>query len=271
MPPRSFPATYPRSCAVLLALALLTGALIARPVQAQGLAQARLPEPDMASARRLVYGGPTWRDARAERFLGRDALAHVTEVFRAGVRVQGQAQLWLAYQLTPGPHEQFRCHACVPGLGVALLGQEGDRWRLLARGELLAPGAPYSGDEDLQLIELADEQWALRSRRYDVALGLESRRERLILRHQDRLVLALDQGFTDKPGPGACGGQAGEQTTGLSVLSPGQGPRIELVLRYNEGSCPSPTPQVRRLRFELRDGLFQPEPDAVPAGAQPSL
>lgn len=265
MPPRLFLAS------ISLALALPLSPLIAQPARAQALVQTPLAEPDMASARRLVYGGATWRDARAERFLGRDALAHVTEVFRASVRVQGQTQLWLAYQLTPGPHEQFRCHACVPGLGVALLGQEGDRWRLLARGELLAPGAPYSGDEDLQLIELADEQWALRSRRYDVAQGLESRRERLILRHQDRLVLALDQGFTDQPGPLACAVQASEQNTGLSVLSPGQGPRIELVLRYNEGSCPSPTPQVRRLRFELRDGLFQPEPDAVPAGAQPSL
>lgn len=143
MPPRLFLAS------ISLALALPLSPLIAQPARAQALVQTPLAEPDMASARRLVYGGATWRDARAERFLGRDALAHVTEVFRASVRVQGQTQLWLAYQLTPGPHEQFRCHACVPGLGVALLGQEGDRWRLLARGELLAPGAPYSGDEDL--------------------------------------------------------------------------------------------------------------------------
>ena len=37
---------------------------------------------------------------------------------------------------------------------------------------------------------------------------------------------------------------------------------MEIVLRFNEGECPSPRPVVQRTRLELRDGTFHLEPDA---------
>lgn len=227
-------------------------------------AMAALPawaEPDRAAARQAIYGGASWTDARATRFFGSGVRVQVHEVFRARYREQAQEKLILIYQLTPGPREQFRCHACQPALGGAVMAQnERGDWQVQARGELLMAGAPFSGPEDLRLMRLSADRWGLRSRHHDVAQGLESRRERVLLQVEGQLLLALDEGFTEKPGPGACGPGAAEQNTALLPLSGSdQSPRLELVLRHNEGACPTPEAQVRRLRLELQaDGRFHP-------------
>jgi len=221
--------------------------------------------PDMVTARRLVYGGPTWRDASLAEFFGGGSgmgvVATVTEVWRQRYAEQSQEKLVVAYQLTPGPREQFSCSGCVPALGAATFAADAQgRWRLQARGPLLMEGAPGAGKEDLQMLQLADDRWALRSRRVDVIAGRESRSERLVVEQGDRLQVALDAGFKDKPGPAACGTGAAPQNTGLSVLSPASGPRVEVVLRFNEGRCPRPEPRVVRQRLLLREGRFEPEP-----------
>jgi hypothetical protein len=242
------------------------------------------PPPDMPTARKLVYGGPVWQDRRVNEFFGggsRVAVrATVTEVWRQRYKEQSTDKLMVVYQLTPGPREQFQCQACVPALGAALfVADERGRWQLRARGRLLMEGAPGAGAEDLQMVQLSDDQWALRSRRVDVASGLETRSERLVLDASPRdaapaapsateLSLALNEGFKDKPGPLACGAGAAAQSTGLSVLSPGKGPRVEVVLRFNEGRCPRPDPRVVRQRLLLKDGQFVPD-DAAAADPPP--
>ncbi|WAC75121.1 hypothetical protein OU995_10655 [Roseateles sp. SL47] len=222
------------------------------------------PPPDMATARRLLYGGAVWQDPRVNDFFGGGSRvsirASVTEVWRQRYTDLSTEKLMVVYQLTPGPREQFQCAACVPALGAALFAaDERGRWQLRARGPLLMEGAPGAGPEDLQLLQLADDRWALRSRRADSAAGWESRSERLVLEQGDQLRLALNEGFKDKPGPAACGSGAAPQATGLSVLSPGLGPRVEVVLRFNEGRCPRPDPRVQRQRLILRDGQFELE------------
>ncbi|OWQ93463.1 hypothetical protein CDN99_03040 [Roseateles aquatilis] len=242
-------------------------AAIAPPAHAQ-LPVAIESPPKADAAMRMVYGGTTWRDERIAAFFGgrSPALrAEIREVFRARYVERDVDKLMLVYQLTPGPRDQFRCAACVPALGAAVLAaDEAGRWKLRARGLLLTQGMPGSGDEDLQLLQIADDRWILRSRRHDDDRGRESRRERLILERDGEVQLAADLGFEDKPGPRACGAGAAPQTSGVSVLSPGLGPRVEVVLRFNEGTCPSPRPVVQRTRMELRDGRFQlaPDPDA---------
>lgn len=222
------------------------------------------PKPELAM--KMVYGGSSWRDARVAAFFGGRSptlRAEVREVFRARYVEQDVDKLMLVYQLTPGPREQFRCPACVPALGAAVLAADAQgRWRLRAKGPLLMAGAPGSGDEDLQLLQLDEQRWILRSRRHDQDRGRESRSERLVLERDGELQLGAELGFDDKPGPQACGAGAAPQTSGVSVLSPGRGPRVEIVLRFNEGPCPAPRPVVQRTRMELRDGHFQLEPDA---------
>lgn len=222
------------------------------------------PKPELAM--KMVYGGSSWRDARVAAFFGGRSptlRAEVREVFRARYVEQDIDKLMLVYQLTPGPREQFRCPACVPALGAAVLAADAQgRWRLRAKGPLLMAGAPGSGDEDLQLLQLDEQRWILRSRRHDQDRGRESRSERLVLERDGELQLGAELGFDDKPGPQACGAGAAPQTSGVSVLSPGRGPRVEIVLRFNEGDCPAPRPVVQRTRMELRDGHFQLEPDA---------
>ncbi|WP_143073918.1 hypothetical protein [Roseateles sp. YR242] len=265
---------------VTIALAMLGWIAPARPALAQ-IPIAIDPVPDMAAARRTVYGGATWRGPQLTEFFGGGSRvsiqAAVTEVYRQRYADQGTEKLMLVYQLTPGPRDQFRCGGCVPALGAALFAADAQgRWQLRARGLLLMPGAPGSGDEDLQMLQVADDRWALRSRRLDVVAGLESRSERLVVEQGDQLVLALDEGFKDKPGPAACGAGAAPQATGVSVLSPGAGPRVEVVLRFNEGRCPGPEPRVVRQRMTLRDGRFQLDdtqaaPDAAPPYLGPDL
>lgn len=133
-----------------LVMVMAMVALAAAPVRA---------EPDMASARKAIYGGASWSDARATRFFGSGVRTEVHEVFRARYREQGQEKLILIYQLTPGPREQFRCHACQPALGGAVMAQDerGD-WQVQARGELLMAGAPFSGPEDLRLMRLSADR-----------------------------------------------------------------------------------------------------------------
>jgi len=222
------------------------------------------PKPELAM--KMVYGGSSWRDARVAAFFGGRSptlRAEVREVFRARYVEQDVDKLMLVYQLTPGPREQFRCPACVPALGAAVLAADAQgRWRLRAKGPLLMAGTPGSGDEDLQLLQLDEQRWILRSRRHDQDRGRESRSERLVLERDGELQLGAELGFDDKPGPQACGAGAAPQTSGVSVLSPGRGPRVEIVLRFNEGPCPAPRPVVQRTRMELRDGHFQLEPDA---------
>ncbi|MBB3195037.1 hypothetical protein [Roseateles terrae] len=268
------------------------------------------PPPDMPTARKLVYGGAVWQDRRVNEFFGGGSRvtvrATVSEVWRQRYKEQSTDKLMVVYQLTPGPREQFQCQACVPALGAALFAaDERGRWQLRARSRLLMEGAPGAGAEDLQMVQLSDDQWALRSRRVDVASGLETRSERLVLDaglparaaaamapsspstsakassapspraakartpspgdgapvepSVGELSLALNEGFKDKPGPLACGAGAAAQSTGLSVLSPGTGPRVEVVLRFNEGRCPRPEPGVVRQRLLLKDGQFIPD------------
>ncbi|WP_148661354.1 hypothetical protein [Roseateles chitosanitabidus] len=233
------------------------------------------PPPKADVAMKMVYGGNTWRDERAAAFFGGRAptlRAEVREVFRARYVEADVDKLMLVYQLTPGPRAQFQCHACIPALGAAVLAADAQgHWRLRARGLLLMPGSPFSGDEDLQMVQLADDRWLLRSRVYDVAGGVEDRQERLVLERDGELQLAAELGFESKPGPGACGSGAAPQASAVNVLSPGAGPRIEIVLRFNEGDCPSPRAVVQRTRMELRDGRFHllPEPEVdtdEPAG-----
>lgn len=226
------------------------------------------PKPEVAM--KMVYGGNTWRDERAAAFFGGRAptlRAEVREVFRARYVEADVDKLMLVYQLTPGPHAQFQCHACIPALGAAVLAADAQgRWRLRARGLLLMPGSPFSGDEDLQMLQLADDRWLLRSRVSDVHGGIEDRQERLVIERDGELQLAAELGFESKPGPGACGSGAAPQSSAVNVLSPGLGPRIEVVLRFNEGKCPSPQAVVQRTRMELRDGRFQllPNPETEP-------
>jgi hypothetical protein len=222
--------------------------------------------PDAATAMKLVYGGNTWRHERVAAFFGGRSptlRAEVREVFRGRYVESNVDKLMLVYQLTPGPRDQFRCAACVPALGTAVFAaDEAGRWKLRAKGLLLMPGSPGSGDEDLQLLQIADDHWILRSRRYDNDRGRESRTERLVLERDGEMQLGAELGFDEKPGPLACGANASPQTSGVSVLSPGRGPRVEIVLRFNEGACPSLRAVVQRTRMELRDGRFQLEPDA---------
>lgn len=239
--------------------------LLAASAQAQvPVAIEQPPKPEVAM--KMVYGGNTWRDARVAAFFGGRSptlRAEVREVFRAPYVEQDVDKLMLVYQLTPGPREQFRCPACVPALGAAVLAADAQgRWRLHAKGPLLMAGAPGSGDEDLQLLQIDEQRWVLRSRRHDQDRGRESRSERLVLERDGELQLGAELGFDDKPGPQACGAGAAPQTSGVSVLSPGRGPRVEIVLRFNEGACPSPRPVVQRTRLELRDGTFHLAPDA---------
>lgn len=230
--------------------------LLARP------AVAAEPAPDMAAARQAVYGGALWRSGANAFFGSAPTLLYVYEVFRAAYREREEEKLMLVYQLTPGPREQYACHSCRPALGAAVLARDAQsgRWQVQARSHLLMWGAPFSGAEDLQLIALGPERWGLRSRDYDVGQGYESRRERVVLQLQQRLLLALDEGFTEAPGPGLCGEGAAAQGTAVQMLSGSDAaPRLELILRYNEGTCPSPEARVVRRRYELRDGQFQPE------------
>lgn len=257
-----------------LALATVTAWLLVARAQAQ-VPIAIDPPPKADVAMKMVYGGNTWRDERAAAFFGGRAptlRAEVREVFRARYVEADVDKLMLVYQLTPGPRAQFQCHACIPALGAAVLAADAQgHWRLRARGLLLMPGSPFSGDEDLQMVQLADDRWLLRSRVHDVAGGVEDRQERLVLERDGELQLAAELGFESKPGPGACGSGAAPQASAVNVLSPGAGPRIEIVLRFNEGDCPSPRAVVQRTRMELRDGRFhllpEPEVDAdEPAG-----
>ncbi len=254
-------------------------ALLVALVGTAHTAQAQIPvavdaPPDMATARKMVYGGPTWQDRRVNDFFGGGSRvtvrATVTEVWRQRYKEQSTDQLMVVYQLTPGPREQFQCQACVPALGAAQFAADArGRWQLKARGLLLMDGAPGTGTEDLQMVQLADDRWALRSRRVDVASGLETRSERLVLDQGDQLRLALNEGFRDKPGPQACGSGAAPQTTGLSVLSPGAGPRVEVVLRFNDGRCPRPEPRVVRQRMMLRDGQFVADEEEAASAPAP--
>jgi len=215
---------------------------------------------------RMVYGGNTWRHERVAAFFGGRSpvlRAEIREVFRQRYVESDVDKLMLVYQLTPGPRDQFRCAACVPALGAAVLAADAaGRWKLSAKGLLLMPGSPGAGDEDLQLLQIADDRWVLRSRRYDVDRGRESRSERLVLERDGELQVGAELGFDDKPGPLACGASAAPQTSGVSALSPGRGPRVEIVLRFNEGACASLRQVVQRTRMTLIDGRFQLEPDA---------
>lgn len=272
----------PAATALARSAAVLLRALAPLTVAAAAFAQVPIAieqPPKADAAMKLVYGGASWRDERVAAFFGGRSptlRAEVREVFRARYVERDVEKLMLVYQLTPGPREQFRCPACVPALGVAVLAADAQgRWRLSARSPLLMAGAPGSGDEDLQLLQIADERWVLRSRRHDVDRGRESRGERLVIERGGEMQLAAELGFDDKPGPLACGSGAAPQTSGVSVLSPGRGPRVEIVLRFNEGACPSPRPVVQRTRITLIDDRFQlepdaPEPDDEPAASAPA-
>lgn len=231
-------------------------------------AQSPLPppldeEPTPAAAVRLAYPAAALRGEAVVRMFGNRVAAQATEVFRARYREQGQDRLMLAFHITPGPAAQYRCGTCVPALGAALLAPDAKgRWQVQARAATLATGLAGGASEDLQLLQLDEHLWALRNRRVELLDGLESRAERLFVPRGDRLVLALDQGFAARPGPAACGARAAEQGTGLNVLSPSAegAPRLELVLRFNEGACPAPAPKLERQRLVLgEDGLFKPE------------
>lgn len=268
---RSAMAASRRALPALKALVALVGT--AHTAQAQIPVAVDAP-PDMTTARKMVYGGPTWQDRRVNDFFGGGSRvtvrATVTEVWRQRYKEQSTDQLMVVYQLTPGPREQFQCQACVPALGAAQFAADArGRWQLKARGLLLMDGAPGASAEDLQMVQLSDDRWALRSRRADVASGLETRSERLVLDQGDQLRLALNEGFKDKPGPQACGSGAAPQTTGLSVLSPGAGPRVEVVLRFNEGRCPRPEPRVVRQRMMLRDGQFVADEEEAASAPAP--
>lgn len=250
------------ACGGLLAAALLT---LAAGAQAQiPIAVEQPPKPD--AAMKLVYGGASWRDEKVAAFFGGRSptlRAEIREVFRARYVEADVDKLMLVYQLTPGPRAQFQCPACIPALGAAVLAADPQgRWKLRAKGPLLMPGTPGSGDEDLQLLQLADDRWLLRSRYQDANRGLEDRRERLVIERDGELQLAADLGFIEKPSPVACGAGAAPQATAVNVLSPGRGPRVEIVLRFNEGACPRPQPVVQRTRLQLIDGRFQLEPNA---------
>lgn len=259
------PLAHRRSLGLLRRLCAAALLLLVTAVRAQIPIAIDKP-PDAATAMKLVYGGNTWRHERAAAFFGGRSptlRAEIREVFRARYVESNVDKLMLVYQLTPGPRDQFRCAACVPALGAAVLAaDEAGRWKLHAKGLLLMPGAPGSGDEDLQLLQIADERWILRSRRYDIDRGRESRTERLVLERDGEMQLGAELGFDNKPGPLACGANAAPQTSGVSVLSPGRGPRVEIVLRFNEGACNALRAVVQRTRMELRDGRFQLEPDA---------
>lgn len=275
---RPWPPTTLAQLTLLTLLALV--ALLWTPLSARAQIPVPVdPPPDMATARKMVYGGPVWQDRRVNDFFGGGSRvtvrATVTEVWRQRYKEQSTDQLMVVYQLTPGPREQFQCQACVPALGAALFAaDERGRWQLRARGRLLMEGAPGAGAEDLQMVQLTDDQWALRSRRLDVSAGLETRSERLVVdpgasptldAGPRELRVALSEGFNDKAGPLACGSGAAPQATGLSVLSPGTGPRVEVVLRFNEGPCPRPEPRIVRQRLVLRDGQFVPDDEAASA------
>lgn len=253
--------------ALRLLLAGLAGLVVA-PAWAQ-IPVPLDPLPDADSARRAVYGGPRWSDARLADFFGGGGRtaprAEVREVFRARYAEREVEKLMLVYQLTPGPRDQFRCATCVPALGAAVMAADAQgRWQVRARGLLLAAGTPGAGDEDLQMLQVDDERWMLRSRRHDNDRGLETRNERLLMQRGDQVALAVDLGFDMKPGPQACGAGAAPQSSGVSVLSPGRGPRVEIVLRFNEGRCPHPEPRIQRTRLQLIDDRFELEVQPVP-------
>lgn len=220
---------------------------------------------DASKALAELYGGLVWRDSSLSQYFKEEEVGYVAPMFEKRFTEEDVEKLAVIGHITPGPTDDYHCHACSRLVGGAIFRRQGSDWIVESSQMIIGWGGSLS-DEVINVVKIGPTKRGISIRVSDVNHGYEFLREEILVPRQGRLDTALNVGYKGQPGPAACLDEGiSLPNQGLDIrFEPGSDPEyFEAVahLEYNEGKCSQEDSWIAHketTRYLLQDGKYRP-------------
>lgn len=207
-----------------------------------------------------IYGGSIWQDESLAYYFKGQTSGYVTPIFEARFTEGGMEKLLVLGHITPEPMEGYWCHACYPLLGGAIFLKQGSVWVVESMRKVIGWGDVFGGGR-FSIIPISPAKYGVAIRIADAHQGYEDLRAEILVPHHGNLDVALDVGYREKPGSGAC--------EVVELLPQNVDMRFEpgknsgyfdtvIQVQYNDGNCEHFVRHAETVRYQFHDGKYQP-------------
>lgn len=207
----------------------------------------------------LLYGGKTWTHANLKKYFDGRSTGYISLAFDASYMENNQEKHIVISHITPNPADDYHCHACTPLVGGAVYVKSKEGWSMESESKIIGWGSSLG--EAISLDKIGPERYGIFLAIDDAHQGYETKYINLIIPYQGALDIALQVGFTEKPGPGACGKAAQAQKVGINFVKARDSEYFDVVanIKRNGGRCRKSMPVYRKTaRYKFVNGKYEP-------------
>lgn len=185
----------------------------------------------------LLYSGQTLTSSDLKQYFKGQTTGYISVAYESGYNENNLEKHVVIFHITPEPAEQYMCHACSPLIGGAIYTKTKDSWAIETKSMIIGWGNAFG--EKMSLVRIGKDRHAVMLSISDAHQGYETKYINLIVPYNNKLNVALNVGFIEKPGPGACGEAAPEQKVEIKFDETGNSEyfNISAKIQYNEGPC----------------------------------
>lgn len=215
---------------------------------------------DASKAFSGIYGGLKWNDGNLAKYFQGKTTGYVTPKFEEKFTEGGKEKLLVLGYITPEPIDNYFCHACVPLLGGAIFLKQGSGWVAESVNKIIGWGDPVETGR-FGIILIGPKKYAVAMYIADAHQGYEDARVEILVPHDGKLEVALNTGYTEKPGDAACTNVPMSPQKVDVRFEPGKDSDYfdALVqLQFNEGTCEKFVRQDKTTRYRFHNGRYQP-------------
>ena len=212
---------------------------------------------DDQEALALLYGGVVWKSDKLKSYFEGQDYGYVSVAFETSYVEQGQNKRVVIVRITPRPAEDYACHACAPVIGGGIFKWSATGWAVESKGEIVGWGNSFG--ETFSLVEVGPDRYGVLDNITDVHQGYEDKSIRLVISYNGSFRSALNVGFGEKPGPGACEDvSAPEQYAGIQFLrTKSEFFDVHSKLKFNEGPCEKFSVRNQAARYRFTRGIYR--------------
>jgi hypothetical protein len=209
------------------------------------------------NALNLLYGGNTFSDASLSKYFHGQSIGYISLAFKSSYIENGQEKHIVISHITPEPADEYVCHACYPLIGGAVFSKAGGGWKMESGSKIIGWGGSFQ--EEMNLVKIGPDRYGVKLLVEDDSQGYETKLIWLILPHNTELSEALEVGFGEKPGPGACGKRAQKQTVELEMVNAEGSEYFDVIshVKRNNGSCKKLSAQRETNRYRFISGKYK--------------
>jgi hypothetical protein len=210
---------------------------------------------DRQQALMLLYGGDIWTSDKLKEYFNGQDRGYISVAFEAPYVEQGQNKYVVIVRITPKPAEEYACHACTPIIGGGVFKLSGTDWAVESKGDIVGWGGTFG--EKFSLVNIGLDKHGILDSIEDSHGGYEDKSIKLIIPYNGYFHNALNIGFGEKPGPGACGHVPKQYVAVHFLQAKSEFFDVESKLKFNDGTCKKFSVRNQIARYRFSDGIYK--------------